>query len=40
MRLNVLNTRQFITKELGVRYLHRIGLEIMLWRWHLQIVRR
>lgn len=36
MRFTVLDTRQWITKEVGVRYLHKVGFEIMLWWWHLQ----
>jgi hypothetical protein len=39
MRVNKLNTSQWITKELGIRYLQGVGLEIMLWKFHLQFLK-
>lgn len=38
IELNIMDTRQWITHEVGVRWLERIGLEIMLWGIHVQFI--
>ena len=38
MRLHIFDARNFLSKELGVRYIQGLGLEVMLWNWHLQIL--
>ena len=36
IRFNKWDTSQYLSKEIGVRYVHRIGFEIMLWNVYLQ----
>ena len=38
MRIYWLNTKIWLTHEIGIRYLQGIGLEIMLWWGHIQIL--
>lgn len=38
MRLYLHDTSIYITHEIGIRYLQGIGLEIMLWYRHIQLL--
>lgn len=38
MRIHLHDTRGYTTHEIGIRYLQGVGLEIMLWYRHIQIL--
>lgn len=38
MRLNRFDTKAWISHEVGARYVQGVGIEIMLWYWHIQLL--